>query len=94
MKAQAPELSEPLRGRLAGALFDVGDQDRRALLQKTLGDAVADAARRADDDRDPVLQSVAHCLPSVYQRKRRRTMVFSVSSSTAASTSDPWIICV
>ena len=60
-----PSLAEPLRGRAAGVLLGVGDDDRRAFLDEALGDALADAARRADDDRDPVLQSVAHVFPSI-----------------------------
>ena len=51
--------AEFLRGGLGGLLVDVGDHDGGALGGEFLGDAAADAAAGAGDDRDLVVK-LAH----------------------------------
>ena len=70
--------------RLPGLGLAVGEHQLRAFLGKALRDALADAARRADDQRDLAVQSACHaslCL----------MVCLKASSITAASTSRPWI---
>ncbi len=76
-----------LRGRgRADFGLAIGDDELGALLHEALGDAGADAAGGADDERDAVLQMphASFC----------RIWSFKVSISTAASTRAPRIICV
>ncbi len=79
--------AEPIRRGLAGRDLGIGNDNLRILFAKPLGDAGADAARRADDERGLVFKTHGHasfCL----------ICSFTVSRRTAASTSAPRIICV
>ena len=78
---------QPLGGRLAGRHLGVGDHEPGAFLVEALGDAVADAARGTDDQRDLACETSAHA-------SLCRIWSLTVSSSTAASTRPPRIIWV
>ena len=76
--------AELVRGRLPGLRLAVGQHQLRAFLGKAQRDALADAARCADDQRDLAFEPAGHA-------SLCRMVCLSASSSTAARTSRPWM---
>ena len=78
---------QPFRRGTPRIAFDIGDHQSGAFFGKTLGHGFTDSARCADEKAAFALQSLGHasfCL----------IVILTVSSSTAASTNAPRIICV